>query len=106
MKGYTVLTVIGGEYNLCWSQETDGVIMPDMYDTKQECEAEIADLIIHQLGEVIEGERTLVECDEVDNYYIAEIEMKEDGTIIVWEPSGTFRNRIIETNLEQWRKSR
>jgi hypothetical protein len=58
--------------------ERDGDGMPILYETVEQAEAEVADNMIEQYCQVVEGSRSLDEVGEPDR--VAAISVGDDGT--------------------------
>lgn len=107
-KGYTVLTNTISGWELSWGTEKlfsdERRIMPDIYSNEALCKAEIAGIIVDQLNGWISGRRDQDEVEGTENYYIAGIEIDEQGNIRVYDQ--TDDTDIIVTTFSEWQKGR
>lgn len=111
IKGYVVLTQTISGMELVWNVDEHPERMPQVFKTVRDTQLEILDDLMTDIGQFRDGER---EWDEIywpeNEYYIAQIEISENGDMVVFEEqqlgSGVnIRGTIIETTLEEWRKS-
>ncbi len=107
VHGYVVITptLCQGD-TMAWS-ETEGSeddAMPVVFETEDAAWKEIADSLIHELQQFVDGERERDETGAFDGAedYVAKFHMDEKGNMTV----STDGVPVIEITLEQWRKNR
>ena len=96
-------TISGSE--LVWRTESDGEVLPQIFESEKAAQLEILDDLQSDIEQFCSGER---EWEEIhwpgDEYVIAEIEISENGKLVVWQTDYEY-DKIIETSIELWRKS-
>ena len=107
IKGYCVLTDTLSGPELVWRIQEETEEVPQVFESEDAARKEIAGDIKDDLQEFIEGDRDWEEIHQMAEYIIAEIEIDEDGRILVFETgiSGDIRHGILETTLESWREN-
>lgn len=107
IKGWCILTNTISGVELVWRYTSNELDYPLIYPTEHDAQKAIVDSIEDDIQEWKDSEREFDEIKWVDEYQIAQIEVFEDGSLIVWEDgvSGDVRHGIIETTLTDWRKS-
>ena len=82
--------------------------MPEIFPTERSAQMSILDDLEIEIEQYKNGKR---EWDEIhwpeDEYMIASISIDTDGWLSVWNEgeSKLIRHSIIETTLDEWRKS-
>lgn len=111
-EGYVVITptICQGDV-MAWSTEDDdGEAIPTVFDTEEDAWKEIADSMIEELQQFIDGERELEDTNFGTEDYVAQYEEFDNGEIVVSSLPGREDsyggNPIIETTLEKWRANR
>ncbi|MEP2668927.1 MAG: hypothetical protein ABJH04_08025 [Cyclobacteriaceae bacterium] len=102
-KGFVVVTPTLSGPVIAWStQDEHNNDIPLTFSTREEAWKEIADSHISQLQDFVDGMRELDETDFAAEDFVCSIDWGENNSIIVKENDQV----IIETTLEEWRRSR
>ena len=90
---------------MAWSETEDDedAAVPVVFDTKEAAWKEIAEGIVTELQQFIDGEREYEDTSWATDEYVANYQQFEDGSIVVHDEEG---NPIIETTLDKWRAAR
>lgn len=107
-EGYVVITptLIQGEVMACSTEDDDGVIVPTVFDTEEDAWKDIADSMIEELQQFVDGERELEDTNFGTEDYVARYKEYENGKIQVYYLNGNDENVFIETTLEKWKADR
>lgn len=98
-------TIVGGA-ELIWAMYDEDKVYPDLYKSEVDVYKAIAESHIEQLTQFLNDERKVDEVDWEPDSFPAQIEIKEDGSIVVWEQKGDTKLAIIKTTLQEWRENR
>ena len=106
VKGYTVLTQVLSGWELVWrttSEESNGEDFPQVFETERDAQLEILDDLQSDIEQFKDEEREWDEIHWPDEYMICKIDIDADGHMIVWDGDEKYLNRVITTNLSEWR---
>lgn len=102
-EGWVVITptLCQGD-TMAWSTENDEEeAIPIVFDTEEEAWKEIAEDMINQLQQFVDGERELEDTNFGTEEYVAQYKEFDDGVIIVYNNE----ENILRTTLKEWREN-
>ena len=112
IKGYAVLSETIGSPELVWRTVEGEQTLPQVFESERAAQLEILDDLQSDIEQFRSGEREWDEIHWPDEYTVAQIEIAEDGSIVVYQqwdslevPDMVIKETIIETTLKSWREN-
>src|SRR5574343_129268 len=100
-------TLCGDEVIASWTQEEGGIDAPTLFDTEADAYKDIADDMITELQQFIDGERSLDDTDFGTELYPKMVTVLEDGTIqdpfennkVLFDPKDRKSTRLNSSHI-------